>query len=494
MQLSASVAHDRTGNRTLLRLPAAGVLTLAFAAATYARADFDLWGHLRFGLDTLESWSLPAADPYSFTQDTPWINHEWLSELQMALAWRLGGTTGLALLKGVLTMATFLAVWRTLRGVRFAARAAIIAVLAFGSIHMTSSVRPQLWTFLFLSILCSVLVGDSPRARRWLPVLFAAWANHHGGWVVGLGVLWVWAAAEALIARRSLREWTLVVVASTLATLVTPYGWILWEFVLRTVRVERAILEWLPMSTNHWLNWAPWLLVIVAAIWTLRRDTPHRAAIAAVLAMLAYGSLRVFRIESLFILAAAVLLSDAFCRRWPSRSQPLQRAHPAAEWFIAATAFLLPTVAAAGIFASTLRCLPTLADRPADVEAVQWLRTAQRGRLVTYFDWGQYAIWHLAPRLKVSMDGRRETVYSDARIAEHDAIVAGTPVGFQILASWRPEYVWLPVKSVATKQWLGSNGYRIEVDSDRSFVAVRTDLPPLEPPETVGSGQRCFPQ
>src|SRR4029079_8387051 len=42
-----------------------------------------------------------------------------------------------------------------------------------------------------------------------------------------------------------------------------------------------------------------------------------------------------------------------------------------------------------------------------------------QGRMLTFFDWGEYAIWHLGPEVKVSMDGRRETVYSDDVIARH---------------------------------------------------------------------------
>ena len=57
------------------RAPAAGVFALLLALATVTTADSDLWGHLRFGLDTIETHTLPSTDPYSFTQDLPWINH-----------------------------------------------------------------------------------------------------------------------------------------------------------------------------------------------------------------------------------------------------------------------------------------------------------------------------------------------------------------------------------------------------------------------------------
>src|SRR5262245_30284221 len=79
---------------------------LALAAAcficTHARVDPDLWGHLRFGLDTASSHRLSITDPYSFTQDVPWINHEWLSETTQAIAYRTGGVLGMMLLKVVL--------------------------------------------------------------------------------------------------------------------------------------------------------------------------------------------------------------------------------------------------------------------------------------------------------------------------------------------------------------------------------------------------------
>ena len=491
--MTHAVDHTRTDLKTLLRFPAIGLLTLAFAAATFTSTDADLWGHLRFGLDTLDTWTLPEKDPYSFTQDKPWLNHEWMSELQMAIAWRLGGSAGLALLKGALIFASLLLVWRAQRGVRVSVRIATIAVLYFGTIHMTSSVRPQLWTFLFLAILARVLVEDAARARRWLPILFALWANNHGGWVVGLGVLGIWAAAEIAFNRQPVRTWVLTVGACTLATLATPYGWRLWEFVLETVRVERDISEWLPLWTTHWINWLPWIVAVVVAGWTLRRSIPHRVAIACVLALLAYMSLRVNRIESLFVATTAILLAPSFRALAPAAARTLQRATPAAEWSVVAAVVAVTLGASAWLFSSTLRCLPTLSETRADREAMRWLLTAGSGRLVIYFDWGEFALWHLHPRIVVSMDGRRETIYSDQRLTEHHAIVQGEASGLATLAAWQPEYVWLPAASGKTKAWLVASGFRIEVETPRSFVAVRHDLPRLGPPTPSFSPKPCFP-
>src|SRR5215208_6084554 len=111
-------------------------------ALVMTRADPDLWGHLRFGLDTLEHRALSSVDPYSFTQDIPWVNHEWLSELCMALAYRLGGTAALSGLKGVL-VATFLGiVLAAYSHAAPAAAGAVIILLEAGTGRQTMTLRP----------------------------------------------------------------------------------------------------------------------------------------------------------------------------------------------------------------------------------------------------------------------------------------------------------------------------------------------------------------
>ena len=78
-------------------------------------ADPDLWGHVRFGLDILRDRALVSIDPYSFTQDVAWMNHEWLSEVVMGLAQRTAGPLGLAALKALLAAGTYFVVYATLR-------------------------------------------------------------------------------------------------------------------------------------------------------------------------------------------------------------------------------------------------------------------------------------------------------------------------------------------------------------------------------------------
>jgi hypothetical protein len=97
----------------------------------------------------------------------------------------------------------------------------------------------------------------------------------------------------------------------------------------------------------------------------------------------------------------------------------------------------------------------------------------------------------LSPALRVSIDGRRETVYSEAVLSGHDAMNAGTPEGIAYLRRLDPEYVWVPASFDRLRDWLGTHGYRIDLQTQESFVAVRADQPTL----TVNSSEPagCFP-
>jgi hypothetical protein len=173
-------------------------------------------------------------------------------------------------------------------------------------------------------------------------------------------------------------------------------------------------------------------------------------------------------------------------------SVPASRAGPAA--FLAvdvavATAIVAAVVAATGLGKG---CLAIEGSWAPDVRAAGALASPDvRGRLVLPFVWGEYAIWHFGPRLRVSIDGRRETVYSDRMLIVDQAVESGNPDGFDFLGHERPEYVWLPTSTGSpTRTWLETHDYRMDIDTGTSFIATRADLPILGPGREL---PRCFP-
>ncbi len=62
----------------------------------------------------------------------------------------------------------------------------------------------------------------------------------------------------------------------------------------------------------------------------------------------------------------------------------------------------------------------------------------------------------------------------------------GQPEGDHWLLEVKPGYVWLPAAFTARRSWLTANGYRLDHDTDESYIAVRNDLPILPQAEALG--------
>ena len=484
-------------------------LVTAWLAARGA-TDPDLWGHLRFGLDALSTGRLTSADPYSFTQDVPWINHEWLSEVLFAGAYRAGGVLGLVALKTTILVAVAYLLASLTRQVDVRLRWWLLAVALVGLGPVAGTFRPQLWTILGLALLCRVLATGASLA--WLLLIFPLWANLHGGWIVGVGLVGLWTVGRLIDARsaRSVAPLVLVLAAALASTALNPYGWRLWEFLLGTVRMSRNVSEWRPLwqqpDISHSVLWVLIAAVVLASAGTRWRRLTWSALLPV--AWLGVSSLFVDRLVPFFGEISLLLTAVAWKQDRTVRSVRLQAdlASPATagrdedgpakaghygdsnRW--AVDAALVSFIWVSGVY-SAARCLPIAGPWAPDVMAASLLASPDaRGRLVLPFDWGEYALWHFGPRLRVSMDGRRETIYSEETVALQSAVARGLPEGLAYLKRERPEYVWLPTETgAAVAGWLGQNGYRI-ADNGTSFVAQRTDLPPLAsgPPMS-----RCFP-
>jgi hypothetical protein len=286
---------------------------------------------------------------------------------------------------------------------------------------------------------------------------------------------------------------------SLLATLLNPYGIDMWQFIATTVRFDRAdIGEWQPLlgsSAQRVYVWAPTLLTLAAsaAVSASARTRPSSWAGVAVGVFLAIATFRVSRLAYLTVPALWLIVSPSLARRWPRSEHTMT---PRAPSPAAAGLVLIPLIAGAvtlvGVVRPTFACIPIVGTWRPDVTMVNWLKAnGAAGRLVTPFDWGEYALWHLGPRLRVSMDGRRETIYSEAMLAVQNALYTGRPSGKAWFARERPEYVWVPAGAAARMSWLSELGYRTDLRTGESFVAVRSDLPRLT--QRGSAGPMCFP-
>jgi hypothetical protein len=273
-----------------------------------------------------------------------------------------------------------------------------------------------------------------------------------------------------------------------LATLINPYGWHLWEFLGSTVRLSRAdIMEWQPIWRAPSLFVTYWVCALLWAVLAIQRSEKRSVKAIAVAAMLAYGSARLMRLIALFVSSLVILLipyvkrADAHEREAPARAKTFIDVAFGCIGFVLVAWPLSP-----GCIHMTGPWLP-------DSEAAHAISRAHlNGRMVNSFAWGEYAIWHFGPELRVSVDGRRETVYSESVLDQQRRIADGDAAALVRVQEVSPEYAWLPqAKTDAAKRWFASHGYRIDINTPRSFVAVRADLPLV--PRVAAGPRPCFP-
>lgn len=425
---------------------------VALVLATFAfvfsltKADPDLWGHLKFGQDLWRTGQIVRADSYSYlTGDRPWINHEWLTEALIALAYAAAGGTGLVVLKILLILAAASLIYAHLcrRGLTTIGAGILLLYVWLLILPWLGSLRPQLVTYLCFALLL-VIVDRAERedARRlWLAApLLGVWANLHGGFLAGAGVLAIWAAARFVIPWLQVdrSRWNPAadarailppVGAALLATLANPYGVRLWTF-LRTAVVSRLeIAEWNPVEVAsiegiaHFVVLAP---AVAGWLWSRRERRP---ALFALFASLAILPLVARRNTPLFALATLVLAGEHIadvCERVTLRT--IGADAPATPRVRRLAAAVFGAGALAMLIASAPHFRRVEVERSFyPVQAIALLKTSGvTGNLAIFFDWGEYALWHLSPALRISMDGRRETAYPDAAYAAHMAFTFGT--------------------------------------------------------------------
>lgn len=396
-----------------------GSFILFLFSITYA--DVDLWGHLRFGLDNLESGEIAQVDRYSYMSDGQrWVNHEWLSEVLLALAWRMGGTPGLVILKMLLGLGTLGLVILFFKRCGMGVGSGSILLLA-GSLLLApdmATVRPQVFTILcFAGLLFLVVEAESGAYRRlwWAVPLLLVWANLHGGVLAGATVLSVWAVVHVFLNRAAWKQVAVPVALSLAGLLVNPYGAALPVFLLRTATVPRPeIWEWNPLELYRPIGILYVLVVVAAILGFVSTGRKRSIPLVVLFAGIATGPLLARRHLSLFSIGALMIAGQPIAARlagfWGNRS----RLPKLPVWLAG-----VPALGALALLAGAAGRVPRI-PIPTNIplrpfQAVSLLQSVPdlKGNLATEFSWGEYVLWHLGPRVKVSIDGRRETLYSE---------------------------------------------------------------------------------
>jgi len=324
MSIAWPAGRSPSSESSETRLGGVGVAAIALFLFTLAAfsprvlGDGDTWSHVATGEWIIAHGAAPHADPFSHSMaGAPWTAHEWLSEVMLAVAFRLGGWSGVLLLTGAATALAALIVGlsaaRELRG------APLIATVAIGLSLVTANLlaRPHVLALPLAAAWGAVLIAARDRGRApplGLAALMTAWANMHGGFIFGImliGPFALEAVTEAPVGGRlsTARAWTTFALATLVAALINPYGVEALFLPSRLMSVENLsrISEWRPQDFSHIGTMELALLTLLGL--TLTRPFAMPPIRAALLLALVAMALQHSRHQMLLGILAPMLLA-----------------------------------------------------------------------------------------------------------------------------------------------------------------------------------------
>lgn len=453
------------------------VLLAALAAGSKPVEGGDTWLGIAVGRRILADRAAPRTDWLSHTfAGRPWINQNWLAHAGTAWLHDRIHPNALVGAKFMLLILMGLAVCSAAkRACHHTGLAAIVTSISLILARSYWDIRPQMLTSAALSFLMLAYVhARAGRTALWwsLPLVFAVWANAHGGFLLGLLIAIALASALARRPGRPMvRYGPLAVVAVCVAVTVvaSPYGIdnLRHPFAVGASPVFQSVTEWRPVWEA--VAGPPILGFVALAGWTsvlgilafgflpgrarlCRRSGPGAALpIDVPLLLLTFAGLVLAAISRRFlpplcIIATPTLaqlhraliarIAEAITRRTvdPARLAALSPR-------IARPLAILPTVL---IIASALAVPTEFASPPAGVgdslfsrmtqewsaprDAADYLQSnwATIGELRLLNDWtfGGYLAYRL-PDARLYIDGRSQMVYDEAHLIRWSLLDTG---------------------------------------------------------------------
>lgn len=294
-------------------IPISSLLILVFLTYANKVDDLDFWWHLKSGQLIYETHTIPQKDYFSYTTEIPegiskigksevattelpsennnwfWstnLKHSWLSQLIFYLAYLLGGFTGIGILKSIIFVLVYFVLYLTMlrRGAGHLSSFFILCLIAFIGIDFNYT-RPQIFSFILFPCVLYILYDFRKEGKSiyFLPLIMIIWANLHGGFILGVLIIFVFTFTEFLkyllhntsdisktspLPKVKLRTLILFSFISCFASLINPnsYKPFLLPFILES-SIFATIEEYhRPMLYEYHAYWLMLVLIIMAIL------------------------------------------------------------------------------------------------------------------------------------------------------------------------------------------------------------------------------------
>jgi tetratricopeptide (TPR) repeat protein len=417
------------------------ITLLALVYAIQNVSSTDLWMHLKAGEWIVQYRSIPHQDIFSYTfQGKGWIDFEWLFQAIIYFIYSFLHFKGLVVLQAVLVVLILFILYKngTLfdRGERWMTCLALVLVLNVMKPQIV--LRPQIFFLLFLSIYIYVLNLYYLRNKNYLyllPIFQVIWANIHGSFVVGImlaGIYFAISTMQLLWAHRNRINSVFtnkkflvpfaVIIVLIAASLVNPYGYKIYDIPLQTAFAAEAkgfIEEWSPIPLKSLLTFSIDTLLWFKALFLLTlltfiickenlKNVGH-VALFIIFSLMAFihqrfaGALGV-AMGSILIFNVLNMLGNKVSRKALKHTW---------KWsYVILALFFSFFIMGLQREYKNIELSVRKGYYPEGV--TQFIKEhGIQGNMFNSFDYGGFLIWHLYPQVKVFIDGRVPTVYSE---------------------------------------------------------------------------------
>lgn len=426
-----------------------------FIAALYRPHDPDLGWYLKYGEYFFKYHHILRDNILSTTMtDYHWVNHSWFTDIVQYAIYKNFGFFGLSIVGAAVITMTFFFLFRAFGLTLWDQILLSPLLLYFESAVNSTSLRAQLFTFLFLSILFYLLntYKDSLSKKLFfIPLLFLVWANMHGEFILGIALFFIWIFVRILVLLFTSGEerkyvgkhvlfFTSLFVASILVSLINPFGIGVYVEALKHggSQAQKYILEWIPFPdrSNLWWNHiaAGCIAAFGATLLFFGGLEKHESSTSKKTQAQQHFYLNEFQEKlPIIVIAIALFALTFFLRRyaWPMYYFLLILFQPVSEFFnpkelkkgvvIFLTIILILSFVAIYFIKKPFKQYYTMSW---DVYCHEYmdcskgaadflLKQHYKGKLLTLYNWGGWLIWNY-PQIKPTVDGRM-TLWQDEK-------------------------------------------------------------------------------
>ncbi len=440
----------------------------------------DFWAHAAIGRIFWETGHIPRSTVFLWSDNVPWVFHDYGSGILYALLLRVGGPWLALCLNFALAAIPLVLIWRHAKArageVPLLLVALFVPALWFCSVRWR--LRPEGFTVLFLTLLLLFIAQEKRPKWQYAAVagMFALWPNLHGGMIIGIMVLWVAALLESagwLFKSGTAPEvepsvfdpkpaspallLALAAVCSLLPFVCNPWGWHYISIYAGTEATSNHIAEWRHFwaypAMNMEVAWGVCILWSVAfAVWCL--DCERRVALGGALLLLgalwiqARRQMWLTSVTSLVVLAqSAPLLGGERLYRALKRGREARLDGPMR--LIAHVGVLVILVSACFVAAPSHGLRAVAKTTPVNMSRFLLSPAAPKGRTFNDYEYSAALEWFLHGKRLLYIDlinAYHPKVFDDWFLVAH-----GTPEGIKLLDTWKVDVVVLrPINERAT--------------------------------------------